>query len=87
MSTRTFSVATLAALAWLPLAHAAEQTIPASADGQVEFNAPSGNIGCIYTPKGGTSTYEPKDGGPELSCSRVEPSYITVILGPKGRRH
>ncbi|MDX8517732.1 hypothetical protein [Mesorhizobium dulcispinae] len=41
-------------------------------------------IGCIYTPKGGTSTYQPRDGGPELSCSRVEPSYVTVILGPKG---
>ncbi|MER8834916.1 hypothetical protein [Mesorhizobium sp. M0909] len=46
---------------------------------------PSGNIGCIYTPKGGTSTYEPQDGGPELSCSRVEPSYVTVVLGPKGQ--
>ncbi|MER9892713.1 hypothetical protein NKJ40_11460 [Mesorhizobium sp. M0119] len=53
-------------------------------EGQIEFNTPSGNIGCIYTPKGGTSTYEPQDGGPELSCSRVEPSYVTIILGPKG---
>ncbi|ESY22293.1 hypothetical protein X751_08965 [Mesorhizobium sp. LNJC395A00] len=70
--------------AWLPLAHAVSQTIPASAEGQIEFNGPSGNIGCIYTPKGGTSTYEPQDGGPELSCSRVEPSYVTVILGPNG---
>lgn len=54
------------------------------AEGQIEFNTPSGNIGCIYTPKGGTSTYEPQDGGPELSCSRVAPSYVTIILGPKG---
>jgi hypothetical protein len=84
MFAREWSGAMLAAIVSLPLAHAAEQTIPASAEGQVEFNAPSGNIGCIYTPKGGTSTYEPQDGGPELSCSRVEPSYITVILGPKG---
>ncbi|RVA23183.1 hypothetical protein EN935_28505, partial [Mesorhizobium sp. M7D.F.Ca.US.004.03.1.1] len=81
------SAAILFLFAWLPLfasvplAHAAEQGIPASADGQIEFNTPSGNIGCIYTAKGGTSTYEPKDGGPELSCSRVEPSYVTIILG------
>jgi hypothetical protein len=48
------------------LAHA-EQSIPASAEGQIEFNTPSDNIGCIYTAKGGTGTYEPQDGGPELS--------------------
>lgn len=78
------ATAILSFFAWLPLAHAAEQSIPASSGGQTEFNAPSGNIGCIYTPKGGTSTYSPQDGGPELSCSRVEPSYITIILGPKG---
>ncbi|WP_245464679.1 MULTISPECIES: hypothetical protein [unclassified Mesorhizobium] len=84
MSIRMISVAMLAAFEWLPQAHAGNQTIPAGAEGQIEFNTPSGNIGCIYTPKGGTSTYQPQDGGPELSCSRVEPSYVTVILGPKG---
>ena len=78
------AAATLFLLAWHPLAQAAEQSIPAGAEGQIEFNTPSGNIGCIYTPKGGTSTYEPQDGGPELSCSRVAPSYVTIILGPKG---
>ena len=85
MLARTFAAATLSTFAWLPQAHAGGQIIPPNAEGQVEFNTPSDNIGCIYTPKGGTSTYEPQDGGPELSCSRVEPSYITVILGPKGR--
>ncbi|RRI03890.1 hypothetical protein EH240_09305 [Mesorhizobium tamadayense] len=83
MSARIFSAAMLAAFAWLPQAYAGNQTIPASAEGQVEFNTPSGKIGCIYTPKGGTGTYQPQDGGPELVCSRVEPSYVTVILGPK----
>ena len=78
------AAATLFLLAWHPLAQAAEQSIPAGVEGQIEFNTPSGNIGCIYTPKGGTSTYEPQDGGPELSCSRVAPSYVTIILGPKG---
>lgn len=53
--------------------------------GQIEFVMPSGNIGCVYTPKGGTDTYQPVGGGPELSCDRVEPSYVRVILGPKGK--
>jgi hypothetical protein len=84
MLTRVTAAFVLFAWLPLPLAHAAEQSIPASAEGQIEFNTPSDNIGCIYTPKGGTGTYQPQDGGPELSCSRVEPSYITIILGPKG---
>ncbi|AMY00476.1 hypothetical protein AB0V79_11070 [Mesorhizobium ciceri] len=78
------AAAILSLFAFVPLAHAGEQSIPASAEGQIEFDTPSGNIGCIYTPKGGTGTYEPRDGGPELSCSRVEPNYVTIILGPKG---
>jgi len=53
--------------------------------GQIEFTMPSGNIGCIYTPAGGTDVYEPAGGGPELSCDRVEPSYTRVILGPSGK--
>lgn len=59
---------------------AAEQTFEPRANGQIEFNMPSGNIGCLYTPEGGTDTYMPADGGPELICERVEPSYVTVIL-------
>ena len=59
---------------------AAEQTFEARANGQIEFTMPSGNIGCLYTPEGGTDTYMPVDGGPELICERVEPSYVTVIL-------
>jgi hypothetical protein len=50
--------------------------------GQIEFTMPSGNIGCIYTPAGGTNVYEPVGGGPELSCDRVEPAYVRVTLGP-----
>jgi hypothetical protein len=63
---------------------AKEQQLAAAANGQITFMTPSGNIGCIYTPKGGTSTYEPVGGGPELSCDRVEPSYVNITLGPKG---
>jgi hypothetical protein len=53
--------------------------------GQIAFTMPSGNIGCIYTPAGGTDVYDPVDGGPELSCDRVEPSYARVMLGPYGK--
>jgi hypothetical protein len=53
--------------------------------GQIEFVMPSNNIGCIYTPEGGTDVYTPADGGPELSCDRVEPSYVRVELGRKGK--
>lgn len=56
----------------------------ALADEQLVFSSPSGNIECIYTPKGGTATYRPVDGGPELSCDRIEPAYRRVILGPTG---
>jgi hypothetical protein len=46
---------------------------------------PSSNIGCIYTPEGGTDVYTPADGGPELSCDRVAPSYVRVELGRHGK--
>jgi hypothetical protein len=65
-------------------ASAAEQKVVARDNGQIEFAMPSGNVGCLYTPAGGTDVYEPKDGGPELICERIEPQYVTVILGPKG---
>ena len=71
------------AMAVLP-AHAKEQVFAAQANGQIPFMMPSGNIGCIYTPKGGTDVYEPVDGGPEISCDRIEPTYVNITLGPKG---
>ena len=63
-------------------AFAKEQHFTEQDNGQITFVMPSNNIGCIYTPAGGTDTYEPLDGGPELSCDRIEPSYVNVILGP-----
>ena len=59
---------------------AEEQEVEARDNGQIEFTMPSGNIGCLYTPAGGTDVYEPAGGGPELICERIEPSYVTVIL-------
>jgi hypothetical protein len=53
---------------------------PALAQSTVEFTLPSGNIGCTYVPAGGTEVYEPRDGGPELICTRVEPSYVTISM-------
>jgi hypothetical protein len=60
-------------------------SLPAHAEEQIEFVLPSGNVGCIYTPKGGVAHYQPVDGGPELSCDRVEPHYVRIVLGPKGK--
>lgn len=49
-----------------------------------EFVLPSGNIGCVYTPEGGTEVYQPADGGPELSCDRVAPRYVRATLSRNG---
>jgi hypothetical protein len=77
------AAAALLALCVAPIA-AGEQEVEARDNGQIEFTMPSGNIGCLYTPVGGTDVYEPAGGGPELICERVEPSYVTVILGAEG---
>lgn len=53
--------------------------------GFTEFNMPSGNIGCFYVPAGGTDVYKTSDGGAELSCDRVEPSYVRVMMGDSGK--
>ena len=58
--------------------------IPAEPDGQILFTTPSNNIGCTFTPAGGTAVYAPRGGGPELVCERVAPNYVTVIMGGKG---
>jgi hypothetical protein len=87
MAMRTMVVGVMLALALAAVALPAlarEQKFAAQANGQISFVMPSSNIGCIYTPRGGTSTYQPVDGGPELSCDRIEPSYINMRLGPKG---
>lgn len=46
----------------------------------VEFSQPSGNIGCVYIPAGGTAVYQPAQPGAELSCDRIEPSYVRITL-------
>lgn len=73
-----------APLAGAGAASPSSATIMAEPDGQVVFTTPSNNIGCTFTPAGGTAVYTPRDGGPELVCERVAPHYVTVIMGPKG---
>jgi hypothetical protein len=58
----------------------------AEASGQIDFVMPSQNIGCVYTPAGGTPLYKPFDGGPELSCDRIDPQYVRVVLTPSSLR-
>jgi hypothetical protein len=61
-------------------------TIPASDGGGIEFLMPSDNVVCIYVPSaGGTATYTTADGGPELSCDRLAPSYLRFTLESKGK--
>lgn len=64
-------------------AAAEPHTFPATS-GLETFVTPSNNIGCIYTPPGGTDIYVPAGGGPELLCDRVEPTYQRFILGAEG---
>jgi hypothetical protein len=66
-------------------AGAAQQTFPPDSNGLISFVTPSTNIGCSYAPTGGTKIYVPADGGPELSCDRVEPSYRRFILAKTGK--
>ena len=62
------------------------EKVPTRSFGVAErFVMPSGNIGCTYIPEGGTEIYRPADGGPELSCDRVEPKYLRATLGRSGR--
>ena len=79
MLRKLLAAITVAALSCGP-ALAAVQTLEPMDNGQVSFVMPSGNIGCLYTPEGGTEVYVPADGGPELICERIEPSYVTVVL-------
>jgi hypothetical protein len=56
---------------------------PADSRGQISFVMPSKNIGCTFTPQGGTAVYQPFDGGPELSCDRIKPQYVRLVVTPK----
>lgn len=77
-------IAAITILLGMPAKALEAQQMFANDEGQVEFVMPSGNIGCIYTPQGGTSVYETWDGLAEIQCDRVEPDYIRAILGGQG---
>lgn len=81
------AVAALAVLFGMPAKAYEAQQLSANHEGMVEFVTPSGNIGCIYIPAGGTSVYESPDGLAEIQCDRVEPHYVRAILGGRGEGH
>jgi hypothetical protein len=58
----------------------AEVAATPAAGTAVAFMAPSGNIGCVYIPAGGTAVYQPAEPGAELQCDRIEPSYTRIVL-------
>jgi hypothetical protein len=60
-------------------------TFPVAPGEGIDFAVPSGNVGCVYIPAGGTKTYQSRDGGPELSCDRIAPKYVHVALGKSGK--
>lgn len=57
---------------------------PLSASGPADFEAPSGNIGCNYIPAGGNGVYHSPDGGAELICDRIAPTYLRFSLSAHG---
>jgi hypothetical protein len=65
-------------------AGAGTNAITPAADAASEFEAAAGNVGCHYVPSGGTETYQTPDGGPELICDRVEPTYLRFSLSAHG---
>ena len=81
------AIAALAVVLGMPAKAYEAQQLFADDEGMVEFVTPSGNIGCIYIPAGGTSVYESRDGLAEIQCDRVEPDYVRAILGGRGEGH
>jgi hypothetical protein len=78
-----------AVAACTPAAPPAAEQAPAPAEtvapGQLsEFQLPSGNIGCVYIPAGGTAVYQSPDGRAELQCDRIAPTYIRIIMSETG---
>ncbi|MGH6950200.1 MAG: hypothetical protein ACREH4_04975 [Vitreimonas sp.] len=51
---------------------------------RAEFSAAGGNVGCTYTPRGGTAVYSTHDGRAELFCDRVEPTYVRLSMSEEG---
>ena len=70
----------LACLAAAPALAGNEIVFPPAADGTISFVMPSGNVGCTFVPAGGTAVYQTATGQEELHCTRVEPTYLVVIL-------
>jgi hypothetical protein len=70
-----------------PATENASATLPPAPGQGVDFQSPSGNIGCTYTPAGGTAVYQTADGRAEVQCDRIEPTYVRVTLPETGAAH
>lgn len=57
---------------------------PPAPGGRYEFSAAAGNVGCTYTPAGGTAVYTTHDGRAELFCDRVAPTYVRLSMSEEG---
>lgn len=84
MKVAPFACALLVVAALNGPALAGSQSFPVQGN-QVGFLTPSNNIECIYTGVGGGKTYQPEDGGPELSCDRADPVYLRFVLSKAGK--
>jgi hypothetical protein len=51
---------------------------------RAEFAAAGGNVGCTFTPAGGTDVYTTVDGRAELFCDRVDPAYVRLSMSEVG---
>lgn len=78
------AMAALAVLVGTPAKAYELQYMQPDGEGQVTFVMPSGNIGCVYTPEGGTWVYQTWDGMAEIQCDRVKPNYVRAVLGGQG---
>ena len=78
-----FAAAAFAALSLSVSAHAGDGG--GGGAGEFNFTMPSNNVECIYTPDGGSAVHSTADGLAELSCDRVEPSYVRIIMGSSGK--
>lgn len=79
------AVLSLALLACSPPEPATTAASPSPAPGgRAEFTAAGGNVGCTYTPAGGTAIYTTHDGRAELFCDRVEPAYVRLSMSEEG---
>src|SRR3569833_3353465 len=81
---RAVLLALLAGVVLAVPAHAREQHFTAEPNGQISFVMPSGNIGCLYTPRGGTRAPPPGGPGAPAGGPAAAPAAAGPAAGPPG---